>query len=418
MAGPPKGKGGKKKFRSSWGKFRRNGNGNGATRAQGTRVLAQGAAAGPNRAYGTQTKKQQIPRQLVPDNCWNAFDSCHAGLPRAVGPYSVVRTTTLITTKSPLLIFGTYSLQDNDYAAATTMQLGKGYGNKMWTNIACVGYAASGSPADFVNMPINDYVGNVTELHTIPVPGAATNGVFVADYDSEPLFLRERCNTTCVPSAMSVQVINPTQVMSADGTAIAAVCPVRLDLSGSNKSWKTIGDEIVSYFRPRVLTGGKLALRGVQMNSHPLSMSDVGDFRPPYRVDPLIAAPSKFTWAEGASLQSIATPGAMSDADMTFPITFHPEGWAPMVYYSPSNAVLEEHLRTQMTFLVTTEWRVRFDISNPAASSHTMHPITTDNSWHSAIDQVTKTLPGVIDIVEQVANAGIRIARVARMVPK
>jgi len=182
-----------------------------------------------------------------------------------------------------------------------------------------------------------------------------------------------------------------------------------MDLFSSGKTWSEVGEEVISYFRPRVLTGGKLALRGVQMDSMPLSMSDVSDFRGLYKVDPLVCSPSSLVWDEAMNLQDIQGAAGLNDSQKTFAADFHPEGWAPMVYYNPYNASKQPSERKEMTFLVTMEWRVRFDISNPASSSHVMHKPSTDSEWHSLIQKASNALPGVLDIVERVADTGLRI---------
>lgn len=383
----------------------------GVTRARATSVLAQGAGQATRKAFGNAAK-QSIPRGLSLA-CWNAHASAHAGLPRAVGPYTVVRTTTMITSKSPLLIFGSYALQD-DKIASSRLVLGYNYGEKMWTNICAVGAADEVSKSDFQNGSIGDNL--VTSIHSIPVPGAHANGKFATNVGTgeTPVFSQTLSNTTCVPSAISVQIMNPTAVQAAAGTAIAAVCPVRLDLGASEKSWGQVGSELMSFYKPRVLTGGKLSLRGVQMDSIPLSMTDVSDFREIYKVDPLVTSPSSIHWSDQHRLQGIEGAPALSSVQKSFSCRFSPEGWAPMVYYNTYNAAREPSDRQEMTFLVTTEWRVRFDISNPACASHTLHKPSTDNEWHQMIRKANEALPGVLDIVEKVADTGLKVGAAYR----
>jgi hypothetical protein len=284
----------------------------------------------------------------------------------------------------------------------------------MWTNVCAIAAPDDVTVDDFGTSQIG--FGKNSQIHSIPVPGSSANGVFahvVTPASATPHFHREAANTTAVPSAISVQIINPTSVQTAAGTGVAAVCPVRLDLSGSEKTWKQVGEEVLSYYRPRVLTGGKLALRGVQMDSLPLSMTDVSDFRELYEVDPLSCAPSALQWSYNSVEQTIEGAPALSVAQKTFSCNLHPEGWAPMVYYSPFNAAKAPNDRQEMSFLVTTEWRTRFDISNPACSSHALHKPSSDVQWHNMISKAVSVLPGVIDIVEKVANAGARMARYA-----
>jgi hypothetical protein len=380
------------------------------SRARATKILAQGVGAVPRRAFGI-TKKTSIPRGLTPA-CWNAHSPVHAGLPRAVGPYTVVRTTTLITSKSPFMMFGTFSVPGAP-SVTTPDHLFLGHptgGPKLWTNICAVGAKEDITESEFNSSSIGNHA--VSSIYQIPVPGTEANGIFA--YDTEtggtPKFSANTANTTAVPSALSVQVINPNPMQGAEGTAAAAVCPVRLDLMNSDKSWGRVGGELVSYYQPRVLSGGKLALRGVQMDSLPLSMTDVSDFRELWRVDPLVSAPSSLYWSGATKEQDIQGGPALTAAQKSFRASFTPEGWAPIVYYSPSAAVQTPSERQPMTFLVTMEWRVRFDISNPACASHKMHKPSTDNEWHNMIQKASSALPGVIDIADKVADAGMRIA--------
>jgi hypothetical protein len=263
--------------------------------------------------------------------------------------------------------------------------------------------------ADFAKSSIG--TNNISEMWTIPPPGASTNGVFAEEDPAGAWeFNQHYSNTTVVPSAISVQIICPESLQTAGGQAVAAVCPVRLDLCGTDKSWKTVGDELLSYFRPRVLTGGKLALRGVQLDSMPLSMTDCSDFRELYGIDPHTAAPTQLCWSNDPKVQGVPPVfPPFTTPQTTFNVPIHPEGWAPLVYYSPYNASRVADARVEMSFLVTTEWRVRFDISNPASSSHVMHPCTTDQQWHNHIQRAQSALPGVLDIVEKVASTGIGV---------
>jgi len=144
-------------------------------------------------------------------------------------------------------------------------------------------------------------------------------------------------------------------------------------------------------------------------------MTDVSDFRELWEVDPLITAPSTLVWNSQREQQNIVNPGAFSPAQTTFRCEPRPEGWAPMVYYNPYNAAKGPSERQEMSFLVTVEWRVRFDISNPACSSHSLHKPTTDVQWHSHMKKAVDMLPGVIDIVERVANTGMGIYRASQV---
>jgi hypothetical protein len=154
---------------------------------------------------------------------------------------------------------------------------------------------------------------------------------------------------------------------------------MRFDLTDSTEIWTDISQKTVAYFRPRLLSAGKLALRGVQLNSMPLSMSDCSDFAP-LQITAAVTTPPLWNSPQG-----------------------RPVGWAPIVIVNPDTAPI--------MLLITIEWRVRFDISNPAVSSHTHHGVTSDVAWDGHIQAATRALPGVLDIVEKVANTGLGVAK-------
>jgi hypothetical protein len=113
------------------------------------------------------------------------------------------------------------------------------------------------------------------------------------------------------------------------------------------------------------------------MNSHPLSMADCSEFLPLFEL----GDDAGRAWDEGANS--------------------NPRGWAPLVVVNPNNAVLN--------LLISVEWRVRFDVGHPAVSSHVHHGVTHDAAWDAGIRRATETLPGVVDIVEKVASAGMAL---------
>jgi hypothetical protein len=205
-----------------------------------------------------------------------------------------------------------------------------------------------------------------TGFHFSPFPGGADNAS------------RNQTTFTCCPAAISVQIIGPQPLFEAYGQVAAAVIPARLDLTEDTRTWEEIQTDITSYFRPRMLSAGKLTLRGVQMDSHPLSMSDVSSFEPLIHETPNPNIAQILPWG----------------VDRPFPC-----GWAPMAFVNPTGAALQ--------LLISVEWRVRFDVGNPAVASHQHHGVSTDAGWDRHIRRATEALPGVIDIVERVASTGM-----------
>lgn len=339
---------GKKGGGSSWSKKsnRRPRRSKFASRATADRVQAQGVGKTVSKAFANGNSRADYRR------CWDAFHSSHLSLPRAVGPYTIVRTTTSITTNAAMNVFGTFRVNTN---AGTE-----------WCDVCGVSSVNAALP---INASSN------TNAYAVPIPGAygaaAGSGL------------------TCVPSALSVQIMNGNALQTTSGIVYAAVCPAQLALGGRAGNWNAFESEIVSYMKPRLLSAGKLALRGVQMNSYPLSMSQVSEFTGATQLD-------------SGSLSWLGEAAASGRDSIT------PMGWAPIAVVNPT--------QLSLTYLVTIEWRVRFDISNPAVSSHSHHPVTSDAQWGSMIKSAVSLGNGVMDIVENVATMGQRAGGIARAI--
>lgn len=284
------------------------------------------------------------------NGCWDAFDSRHAPLPRSVGPYTVVRTSALLTSSAKFIMVGT-----------TRVRTGNQNGD-FWSNICMAESAGTGAIGSTA----------ATKFQVVKAPGGNQND-------------RHNSTFTCCPAAISCQVMGKTNLQNADGQLAAAVVPARMDLYDDARAWDAIGQDLVSFFRPRLLSAGKLSLRGIQMDSHPLSMADVSEF-----------LPMENTTA------SVTPTGGWNGQDKP-----HFLGWAPMCVYNPQEA--------DLSILVSIEWRVRFDLNNPAVSSHSHHGVTTDAAWDQHIRRAHSILPGVLDIVEKVANTGVAVSQMARL---
>jgi hypothetical protein len=182
---------------------------------------------------------------------------------------------------------------------------------------------------------------------------------------------------TLVPSAISVQVMCPTALQTASGIVYAGVMNTQAKIGGRVESWIDYMDKFVQFQSPRLLAASKLALRGVQINSYPLNMTEV----------------SKFTALEQTEDKQFQFDDGSRE----------PAGWAPIMIYNPAAADLE--------LLITFEYRVRFDLDHPASSSHTHHPIASDSTWDKFMRQAVSLGNGVMDIADVVANAGMLVGR-------
>lgn len=306
-----------------------------ATRSMGEIVLAPGVGRVPRSPFGSY--------RGVNLRCWDAFDTAHAPLPRSVGPYAVVRTTRVFPCTEKYMIFGT--------ARALT---GSSREKSSWSNTI-----AFGSSSDTSN--ING--SGSTNIYNITAPGATVG---------------DNSTITVVPAAMSVQVMNPNPLNDTNGIVYAAVCPTQLSLDDNTRTWLDFANEFTAYMRPRLMSAPKLALRGIQMNSYPLNMSELSDFQ---TIQNFSDGP--ITWKT-----SVQAPG--SSQFLT--------GLAPMVVVNSN--------QQNLTYAVTVEYRVRFDLSNPAVSSHKHHGITSDVTWDKMQKAAIALGNGVRDIADIVATAG------------
>lgn len=299
-------------------------------RSHATNVLATGVAAAPKKAFGCT-----IGHTL---HCWDAKHPHHLPLPRAVGPYTVIRATKRITSGRAANIIGSFQFKDG---ASTTPDFGN------WSETIMV---SDVNPTAPINQSNNTFASSV-ELGGL---GAAA---------------------TLVPSALSVQIMCPTALQTASGVIYAGVMNTQAALAGRTETWFSYMEKFVQFQSPRLLAASKLALRGVQINSYPLNMSEV----------------SKFTQLKGTGDENFAWEH------------FNPAGWAPIVIYNPSGTTLE--------MLITVEYRVRFDLDHPASASHSHHPVASDSAWDRLVRQASSLGNGVMDIADVVANAGMSVGR-------
>lgn len=322
--------------------FRRNGNRGRGLRTNATSVVAQGVGAISNVPFGSR-----VGGDL---RCWDAKLPMHLPLPRAVGPYLVMRTTRRFQSSARALVFGTYKWRPS----GSTIAYGGG-----WSPICAVHDYAGADP-------INGHLNTVTKV--MPMDG-----------------LGKAC-TVC-PSALSVQVMNPGALMETTGIIYAGVMNTQAAIGGRSESYDSYFDKFIEFQSPRLLSAGKLALRGIQINSYPLNMAELSEFTPIQQdVDDTV------TWAPGS-------------------VDFSPTGFAPVMVYNSSGPSLA------LEYLVTTEWRVRFDLDHPASSAHRQHPVASDQLWGSLMAKASALGNGVLDIADVVSNVGKAVSQFQKAAP-
>jgi hypothetical protein len=159
-------------------------------------------------------------------------------LPRAVGPYAVIRATKRASISTISNIVGTFSVY------------GTGANDGDWTEIVLLSDVNSG-------LDINA-AGNA-RIKTVDLGGLGAAA-------------------TLVPSALSVQLMCPTALQTASGIVYAGVMSTQAGLANRTETWDSYMEKFVQFQSPRLLSTAKLALRGVQINSYPLNMAKVSEF--------------------------------------------------------------------------------------------------------------------------------------------
>lgn len=259
---------------------RGNGNGNGkgkgkgrSGRTKGYRGITQSVAVSVNNAYGDTAKPQTIVKGL------DAFDSSHVPLPRAVGDYTVIRTTEVFSGDNKFHLLGPVR------NGPTTTG-----GPETWSNICALQSLASGS------YPINTPAGTQRKRFS-----AMTTASWA--------------DARLTPAAFTVKIMNPEALQTTSGIVYVGRARQMLNPGGSSRQWDDIANELVSYSSPELCAAGKLALRGVKIDAVPYDMNALADFRPLSQD-----GAADFTWS--------------SDA-------LYCDGFAPIFVYNPNNVDLQ-----------------------------------------------------------------------------
>ena len=298
----------------------------------------------------------------------NATVPRHLTLPINVGPYTVLRTTTVVQFDGRVAGFGffrgrdLYVDQNVDGAGNTITGAGLAEG---WLPIC--GFRSGGAASPYAN----------TNFTGIPqLQGLGTSA-------------------TIAPAAMTVQFMNPGSLGNTETNGILYIgaSKTQFRLQGSQTTWEHIGQAFVSYQTPRLCAASKLALRGVQVSAIPVNIQELMDF------DRIV--PSSLPGSGGTTYGDLTAPWQDSQGALGPSVTLQTramKGFAPIMVYNPDNVKVQA--------LVTCEWRVRFDYGHPAASTHTCHPASSTQKW-DAVQRITHALGhGCSDIVEHVAALG------------
>ena len=327
--------------RSSRARSKKGGNGNTGYSAG----LAQGAGYTTKKPFGSVVSKRCTDHDL--QCCFNAFMPHHLPLPRAVGPYTTVRVTSRHSLTEQFGLFGPMHNYSWD-----------GHPGNEWMDTVGISFGVT-SVTDQIQAN-----GNARAFSQ--AMGKGWN------------------NASIVPSAFSVQVMNPQSMQQAEGMFYIGRLGYVPNLVGDQRTVEDFKNECIAYFAPRLCSGGKLVMRGIQTDCVPFNMNEMADFEN-WRNGP--ANSVAFSYKEGA-------PG---DPDLP---TFG--AMAPIFIAADKNISVDKPLE----LLICQEYRVRFDPTNPAAAAHTMKPVASDHTWWRAASLGVKLGNGVVDISAKVAAAG------------
>lgn len=187
------------------------------------------------------------------------------------------------------------------------------------------------------------------------------------------------------PAAVSVQVMNTEALQTTSGILYLGRSTAQLQLSGDTRTWAEWADDYISFMNPRLCSAAKLALRGIQMDGYPTNMSAISDFRPTSS-----GATTQDNWDQSTGIDAV------------------PDGFTPLVIVNPDNV--------NIRLLICIEWRVRFDLTNPAASSHRQYPVASDLTYSNLMAKASSLGNGAMDIAEKVAILGTAAATVAPLI--
>lgn len=220
--------------RSFGGQRMRRNRGAGKGDASMLRGIKQGVGASVPKPFGGISSTKYHPCHH------DAFHHAHLPLPRAVGPYSIVRTTQVLQTNKTCVAFGPFY----DHA------------NGRWTDVCGVSFNNEAQT-----------VGNASNVNVLKFDSIRNNGSWTGSQST--------------PAAFSVQIMNPNALQSTSG--IVYIGRIRTSLKWSEDLGTTVKAkfmQFINYNNPRLCSAAKLAFRGVQVDLVPYNMSELANFTP------------------------------------------------------------------------------------------------------------------------------------------
>jgi hypothetical protein len=202
---------------------------------------------------------------------------------------------------------------------------------------------------------------------------------------------------TIVPSALTVQIMNPNALQTTNGILYVGRMKTQFRGEDSTEQWTDLANQFVSYQAPRLCSAGKLALRGVKIDACPFNVRELQDFD-------RVIDPMELDGGGGVGgFDEPWTSTSRADSEQAYNPQWKCKGFAPIMVYNP-NAV-------SLQYLVTLEFRCRFDLGHPASSTHVHHQPATESTWSGHIKRMLDMGHGVIDIADAIAEGGALLNR-------
>jgi len=200
--------------------------------AAALRGIKQGVGRSVAKPFGSGTLNRYHP-------CMHdAFHHAHLPLPRAVGPYTVVRTTQVVTSAQQLVIIGPLYNKTAD----------------RWCDLAGFGFTDG-----------NKTVGDANNTVLFPFGSLRNNSAWGA--------------AQATPSACSLQLMNPNALQTTAGIVyIGRMRTVLRPSEDLSDKVNVLANRLVSYNNPRLCSAAKLAFRGVQIDLVPYNMNSLSNF--------------------------------------------------------------------------------------------------------------------------------------------
>lgn len=180
-------------------------------------------------------------------------------------------------------------------------------------------------------------------------------------------------NGQYAPAACTIQIMNGEAIQTSSGMVEISRLTYIPDLVATSDTWEDYTSAAMALNPPRLCSAAKLALRGVTTDLLPYNMSTLSNF-------------TRSDRAHGSNVVNLGTIG----------LDF--EGFAPCLVRNPD--------KVQLTYLVTVEYRVRFDPSNPACASHIHHHAVPEGVWDHLVSAMSNEGHGIVDIADVVAETG------------